>query len=177
MGFAFFFLVTPPVRKMAPVGSGNMAMPQSITVVRAGLSGAFNKTVPRIPSSGTCNHQGMHYQPRVPGRRCGLGGGGCTLPASGIPRRVSATVFSWSPHSPGCVMSMTAKDRASEPPHPGGGGGTKQFSIIDCTRAWQYPTPGFCLGAGGAQAQEHSMCCCCLTTEQWDALSRQQRFV
>ena len=34
-------------------------MPQSIMVVHAGLSGAFYKTVPRIPSSGTCNHQGM----------------------------------------------------------------------------------------------------------------------
>ena len=29
-----------------------MAMPRSITVVRAGLSGAFNKIVPWIPSSG-----------------------------------------------------------------------------------------------------------------------------
>ena len=49
-----------------------MAMPRSITVVHAGLSGAFNKTVPRIPSSGTCNHQSMPYQPRIPRRRCGL---------------------------------------------------------------------------------------------------------
>ena len=49
-----------------------MAKPRSITVVRAGLSRAFYKTVPRIPSSGTCNHQGMPYRPRVPERRCGL---------------------------------------------------------------------------------------------------------
>ena len=49
-----------------------MAMPQSIMVVLAGLSGAFNKTVSRIPSSGTCNHQGMPYRPHIPRRRCGL---------------------------------------------------------------------------------------------------------
>ena len=67
-----FFLVTPLVHKMAPVGSGNMAMPQSITAARAGLSGAFNKTVPWIPSSGTCNHQGMPDRPRVPKSRRGL---------------------------------------------------------------------------------------------------------
>jgi hypothetical protein len=49
-----------------------MAMPRSIMVVLAGLSGAFNKTVPRIPSSGTCNHQGMPYRSRIPRRHCGL---------------------------------------------------------------------------------------------------------
>ena len=49
-----------------------MAMPRSITVVRACLSRAFKNTVPRIPSSGTCNHQGMPYWPRIPTRRCGL---------------------------------------------------------------------------------------------------------
>ena len=42
-----------------------MAMPGSITVVHAGLSGAFNKTITRIPSSGTCNHQGMPYRPHI----------------------------------------------------------------------------------------------------------------
>ena len=39
-----------------------MATPQSVTVVHGGLSGAFDKTFPQIPSSGTCNHQGMPYQ-------------------------------------------------------------------------------------------------------------------
>ena len=48
-----------------------MAMPRSITVVHAGLSGAFSKTIPRIPSSGTCNHQGMPYRPRIPGDAVG----------------------------------------------------------------------------------------------------------
>ena len=42
-----------------------MAMPRSITVVHAGLSRVFNKTITRIPSSGTCNHQGMPYRPRI----------------------------------------------------------------------------------------------------------------
>ena len=69
---SFLFLVTPPVHTMAPVESGNMAMPRSITVVHAGLSGAFNKTVPQIPSSGTSNHQGMPYRPRVPKRHYAL---------------------------------------------------------------------------------------------------------
>ena len=36
-------------------------MPRSVMVVHAGLSGAFYKTVPRIPSRGTYNHQGMPY--------------------------------------------------------------------------------------------------------------------
>ena len=36
-----------------------MATPRSITVVRAGLSGAFDETFPQISSSGTYNHQGM----------------------------------------------------------------------------------------------------------------------
>jgi hypothetical protein len=56
-----------------------MATPQSITVVHAGLSGAFDKTFPRIPSSGTCNHQGMPYRPRmgsgeIPHSQGGAGG-------------------------------------------------------------------------------------------------------
>ena len=36
-----------------------MAPPRSITVVHAGLSGAFDKTFPQISSSGTHNHQAM----------------------------------------------------------------------------------------------------------------------
>ena len=43
-----------------------MATPRSITVVHAGLSGAFDKTFPQISSSGTYNHQGMPYRPRDP---------------------------------------------------------------------------------------------------------------
>ena len=46
-----------------------MAMPRSITVVHAGLSGVFDKTFPQIPSSGACNHQGMPYRPRISMRR------------------------------------------------------------------------------------------------------------
>ena len=42
-----------------------MAMPRSIMVVHAGLSRVFNKTITRIPNSGTCNHQGMPYRPRT----------------------------------------------------------------------------------------------------------------
>jgi hypothetical protein len=44
-------------------GSGIMATPRSITVVHAGLSGAFDKTFPQISSSGTHDHQGMPSQP------------------------------------------------------------------------------------------------------------------
>ena len=69
---AVFFGVTPPVHKIAPAGSENMALPRSITVVCVGLSGAFNTTVPRIPSSGTCNYQGMLYRPHIPNSGCGL---------------------------------------------------------------------------------------------------------
>ena len=36
-----------------------MVTPQSITVVHAGLSGAFDKTIPQRSSSGTRSHQGM----------------------------------------------------------------------------------------------------------------------
>ena len=42
-----------------------MAMPRSITVVHASLSRVFNKTITRIPNSGTYNHQGMPYRPRI----------------------------------------------------------------------------------------------------------------
>ena len=38
-----------------------MAMPRSVTVVDADLSGAFDKTVPQIPSKGSYNHQGMPF--------------------------------------------------------------------------------------------------------------------
>ena len=38
-----------------------MAMPRSVTVVRAGLPGEFDKTFPQIPSSGSYNHQGMPF--------------------------------------------------------------------------------------------------------------------
>ena len=46
-----------------------MATPRSITVVHAGLSGVFDETFPQIPSSGTCNHQGMPRKPRISTRR------------------------------------------------------------------------------------------------------------
>ena len=42
-----------------------MAMPRSITVVHAGLSGAFYKTFPQISSSGTHNHQGLPSRERI----------------------------------------------------------------------------------------------------------------
>jgi hypothetical protein len=45
-----------------------MAKPRSITVVHAGLSGAFDKRYPQIPSSGTHNHQGMPCRPRIHAR-------------------------------------------------------------------------------------------------------------
>ena len=46
-----------------------MATPRSITVLHVGLSGAFDKTFPQIPSSGTCNHRGMSCRPRISTRR------------------------------------------------------------------------------------------------------------
>ena len=52
-----------------------MAPPRSITVVHAGLSGAFDKTFPRIPSGGARNHQGVPCRPR-PGLCLGEGRGG-----------------------------------------------------------------------------------------------------
>ena len=38
-----------------------MVTPQSVTVVYAGLSGVFDKTIPQICSGGTHNHQGMPF--------------------------------------------------------------------------------------------------------------------
>ena len=59
----FFYIRPSSVRPHQ--GSGIMATPRSITVVHAGLSGAFNKTIPHISSSGTYNHQGMPTRPRI----------------------------------------------------------------------------------------------------------------
>ena len=42
-----------------------MATPRSIMVVHASLSKAFDKTFPRISSSGTHNQQGMPSRPRI----------------------------------------------------------------------------------------------------------------
>ena len=46
-----------------------MATPRSITLVHAGLSGAFDKTFPQISSSGTWNHQGVPYRQNMSKRR------------------------------------------------------------------------------------------------------------
>ena len=66
----FFFSGVLRQSSVRPLpGGAIMAKPRSITVVSAGLSGAFDETVPQIPISGTCHRQGMPLRPRISTRR------------------------------------------------------------------------------------------------------------